>query len=274
MKKRHKYSLAMLASTILLLFAGCQNHTNQSSSKSRSLVIKKQKSKKNSKKLIIVHKKQSTEEKMPTVTELMNNVADFNEGNFDIRINNTTEKGYDTGVIQENPRIVHYKFNGGMSLEIWTTDKDVYTLEGNKWIQTGQTYRWDRFDPITNVPVALISQMKVSKSNDGYKVVYQGNSQEVKELMEKYIIHVTRNYYRSPWEDQDFTSATLTYTFNKQKRLIAMNYEWSAGTNRGTAAYTNINQQKLAVPNSVIQAAANNPDSVDNQNNSDTYNDD
>lgn len=53
-----------------------------------------------------------------------------------------------------------------------------------------------------------------------------------------------------------------------------MNYEWSAGTNRGTAAYTNINQQKLAVPNSVIQAAANNPDSVDNQNNSDTYNDD
>lgn len=41
----------------------------------------------------------------------MNNVSTFNEGNFDIRLNYATVKGYDTGIIQENSRVVHYKFN-------------------------------------------------------------------------------------------------------------------------------------------------------------------
>ena len=38
------------------------------------------------------------------------------------------------------------------------------------------------------------------------------------------------------------------------------------GSNKGTASYTNINQQKIAVPNDVIQAAAKNSDSIDNNN--------
>ena len=69
-----------------------------------------------------------------------------------------------------------------------------------------------------------------------------------------------------PFGDQDFTLATLTYSFNKQKQLTEIHYDWTAGSNKGTASYTNINQQKIAVPNDVIQAAAKNSDSIDNNN--------
>ena len=53
-----------------------------------------------------------------------------------------------------------------------------------------------------------------------------------------------------------------------------MNYEWNAGSNKGTASYTNINQQQLSVPKDVIEKAAQNPDSVDNQNKNVDSNDD
>ncbi len=286
----YKYGAATLIGVSLLLAAGCQNNNTQSSSssKAKSSVVKIEKksksnkaSSKNKQSSINEESSQSStksvekkNDKLPTAAELMKNVSAFNEGNFDIRLNYATIQGYDTGVIQESPRIVHYKFNGGMSSEIWTTDKDVYTLEGDKWTQAGQTYKYDRFDPITNVPTGLINQMKVTKTAEGYKATYQGNSQEIKELMEKYIVCVASAIKWNPWGDQDFTSATLTYTFNKQKQLTGMNYEWSAGSNKGTASYTNINQQQLSVPKDVIEKAAQNPDSVDNQNKSVDSNDD
>ena len=52
----------------------------------------------------------------------------------------------------------------------------------------------------------------------------------------------------------------------KQKQLTEIHYDWTAGSNKGTASYTNINQQKISVPNDVIQAAAKNSDSIDNNN--------
>lgn len=285
----YKYGAATLIGASLLLAAGCQNNNQSSSgSKSKSSIVKIEKKSKSNKassknKQSSVNKEgsqsstKSVEKKndtLPTASELMNNVSSFNEGNFDIRLNYATVQGYDTGVIQESPRIVHYKFNGGMSSEIWTTDKDVYTLEGDKWTQAKQTYKYDRFDPITNVPTGLINQMRVSKTSDGYKATYQGNSTEVKELMEKYIVCVASAIKWNPWGDQDFTSATLTYTFNKQKQLTGMNYEWTAGSNKGTASYTNINQQKISVPKDVIEKAAQNPDSVDNESKNVDSNDD
>ena len=51
-----------------------------------------------------------------------------------------------------------------------------------------------------------------------------------------------------------------------EKQLTEIHYDWTAGSNKGTASYTNINQQKIAVPNDVIQAAAKNSDSIDNNN--------
>lgn len=43
---------------------------------------------------------------------------------------------------------------------------------------------------------------------------------------------------------------------------------------QGYSFYTNINQQQLSVPKDVIEKAAQNPDSVDNQNKSVDSNDD
>ncbi len=283
--KFYKYGIATLVGVSALALAGCQSNEKQSdtsNAKSKSSIVKiekksKSKSSKSEKQEGEV-KKQSSEnvnkassskkdgEKVPTATELMNNVSTFNEGNFDIRLNYATVKGYDTGIIQENPRVVHYKFNGGMDSEVWATDQFVYSLSGDKWTKIAQTYKIGRFDPMTSLPSSLINQMKVSKIDDGYQAKYEGNSAEVKELMEHYIVWVSNENKWHPFGDQDFTSATLTYSFNKQKQLTEIHYDWTAGSNKGTASYTNINQQKIAVPNDVIQAAAKNSDSIDNNN--------
>lgn len=285
--KSYKYGIAALVGVSALALAGCQSNENQSSTsktnaKSKSSIVKiekksKSKSSKSEKQEGEV-KKQSSEkvnkassskkdvEKVPTATELMNNVSAFNEGNFDIRLNYATVKGYDTGIIQENPRVLHYKFNGGMNSEVWATDQFVYSLSGDKWTKIGQTYKIGRFDPMISLPSPLINQMKVSKTSDGYQAKYEGNSAEAKELMEHYIVWVSSENKWNPFGDQDFTSATLTYSFNKQKQLTEIHYDWTAGSNKGTASYTNINQQKIAVPNDVIQAAAKNSDSIDNNN--------
>lgn len=158
--KFYKYGIATLVGVSALALAGCQSNEKQSgtsNAKSKSSIVKiekksKSKSSKSEKQEGEV-KKQSNEnvnkasnskkdgEKVPTATELMNNVSTFNEGNFDIRLNYATVKGYDTGIIQENPRVVHYKFNGGMDSEVWATDQFVYSLSGDKWTKIAQTYK-------------------------------------------------------------------------------------------------------------------------------------
>ena len=237
--KFYKYGIATLVGVSALALAGCQSNEKQSdtsNAKSKSSIVKiEKKSKSKSSKLEKQEgevKKQSSEnvnkassskkdvEKVPTVTELMNNVSTFNEGNFDIRLNYATVKGYDTGIIQENPRVVHYKFNGGMNSEVWATDQFVYSLSGDKWTKIGQTYKIGRFDPMISLPSPLINQMKVSKTSDGYQAKYEGNSAEAKELMEHYIVWVSNENKWHPFGDQDFTLATLTYSFNKQNILI------------------------------------------------------
>ena len=145
--KFYKYGVAALVGVSALALAGCQSNENQSSTsnangKSKSSIVKiekksKSKSSKSEKQEGEVRKQSSENlnkassakkdvEKVPTATELMNNVSAFNEGNFDIRLNYATVKGYDTGIIQENPRVVHYKFNGGSPLTVRHCDSSFF----------------------------------------------------------------------------------------------------------------------------------------------------
>lgn len=206
-------------------------------------------------------------EKLPVASELMKNISSFNEGSFDISIEDTSGKERTNGLIQENPRVVHFKIGSDAAAEFWATDQFVYRLDDDKWVKYSQTARIGRYDPIINMPAETINQMKVSKTNNGYQVIYQGNSSDVKDLIQKYIV-VASGVNKDPFNGQDLTSATLTYTFNKQKQLTEIHYEWLADSNKGKASYTNINQQKIAVPADVIQAADKNPDSINNQNGS------
>ena len=195
----------------------------------------------------------------------MKNISSFNEGSFDISIDDMSGKEQTNGLIQENPRVVHFKTSGDVATEFWATNQFVYRLDNDKWVKYSQTARIGRYDPIINMPAETINQMKVSKTNNGYQVIYQGNSSDVKDLIQKYIV-VASGVNKDPFNGQDLTSATLTYTFNKQKQLTEIHYEWLADSNKGKASYTNINQQKIAVPADVIQAADKNPDSINNQN--------
>lgn len=282
--KFYKYGVTALISASVLVLAGCQNNetSSQSSSKSKSSVVKiekKNRTKDHEKKVEVKEekiKRQSSEntsskntnkvvEKLPLASELMKNISSFNEGSFDISIEDTSAKERTNGLIQENPRVVHFKTSGDAATEFWATDQFVYRLDDNKWEKYSQTARIGRYDPIINMPAETINQMKVSKTNNGYQVIYQGNSSDVKDLIQKYIV-VASGVNKDPFNGQDLTSATLTYTFNKQKQLTEIHYEWLADSNKGKASYTNINQQKIAVPADVIQAADKNPDSINNQN--------
>lgn len=284
--KFYKYGVTALISASVLVLAGCKTHenTSQSSSKSKSSVVKiekKNETKDRNKKVEVKGekiKRQNSEntssknsnkvvEKLPVASELMKNISSFNEGSFDISIEDTSGKERTNGLIQENPRVVHFKIGSDAAAEFWATDQFVYRLDDDKWVKYSQTARIGRYDPIINMPAETINQMKVSKTNNGYQVIYQGNSSDVKDLIQKYIV-VASGVNKDPFNGQDLTSATLTYTFNKQKQLTEIHYEWLADSNKGKASYTNINQQKIAVPADVIQAADKNPDSINNQNGS------
>lgn len=282
--KFYKYGVTALISASVLVLAGCKTNenTSQSSSKSKSSVVKiekKKETKDHDKKVEVKGekiKRQSSEntssknsnkvvEKLPLASELMKNISSFNEGSFDISIEDTSGKERTNGLIQENPRVVHFKISGDAATEFWATDQFVYRLDNDKWVKYGQTARIGRYDPIINMPAETINQMKVSKTSNSYQVIYQGNSSDVKDLIQKYIV-VASGVNKDPFNGQDLTSATITYTFNKQKQLTEIHYEWSADSNKGNASYTNINQQKITVPADVIQAADKNPDSINNQN--------
>lgn len=284
--KFYKYGVTALISASVLVLAGCKTNENtpQSSSKSKSSAVKiekKNETKDRNKKVEVKGekiKRQNSEntssknsnkvvEKLPVVSELMKNISSFNEGSFDISIEDTSGKERTNGLIQEDPRVVHFKNGSDAATEFWATDQFIYRLDDDKWIKYSQTARIGRYDPIINMPAETINQMKVSKTNNGYQVIYQGNSSDVKDLIQKYIV-VASGVNKDPFNGQDLTSATLTYTFNKQKQLTEIHYEWLADSNKGKASYTNINQQKIAVPADVIQAADKNPDSINNQNGS------
>ena len=284
--KFYKYGVIALISASVLVLAGCKTNenTSQSSSKSKSSVVKiekKNETKDRNKKVEVKGekiKRQNSEntssknsnkvvEKLPVASELMKDISSFNEGSFDISIEDTSGKERTNGLIQENPRVVHFKNGSDAATEFWATDQFIYRLDDDKWIKYSQTARIGRYDPIINMPAETINQMKVSKTNNGYQVIYQGNSSDVKDLIQKYIV-VASGVNKDPFNGQDLTSATLTYTFNKQKQLTEIHYEWLADSNKGKASYTNINQQKIAVPADVIQAADKNPDSINNQNGS------
>lgn len=284
--KFYKYGVIALISASVLVLAGCKTNenTSQSSSKSKSSVVKiekKNETKDRNKKVEVKGekiKRQNSEntssknsnkvvEKLPVASELMKNISSFNEGSFDISIEDTSGKERTNGLIQENPRVVHFKIGSDAAAEFWAKDQFVYRLDDDKWVKYSQTARIGRYDPIINMPAETINQMKVSKTNNGYQVIYQGNSSDVKDLIQKYIV-VASGVNKDPFNGQDLTSATLTYTFNKQKQLTEIHYEWLADSNKGKASYTNINQQKIAVPADVIQAADKNPDSINNQNGS------
>lgn len=284
--KFYKYGVIALISASVLVLAGCKTNenTSQSSSKSKSSVVKiekKNETKDRNKKVEVKGekiKRQNSEntssknsnkvvEKLPVASELMKDISSFNEGSFDISIEDTSGKERTNGLIQENPRVVHFKNCSDAATEFWATDQFIYRLDDDKWIKYSQTARIGRYDPIINMPAETINQMKVSKTNNGYQVIYQGNSSDVKDLIQKYIV-VASGVNKDPFNGQDLTSATLTYTFNKQKQLTEIHYEWLADSNKGKASYTNINQQKIAVPADVIQAADKNPDSINNQNGS------
>lgn len=284
--KFYKYGVIALISASVLVLAGCKTNenTSQSSSKSKSSVVKiekKNETKDRNKKVEVKGekiKRQNSEntssknsnkvvEKLPVASELMKDISSFNEGSFDISIEDTSGKERTNGLIQENPRVVHFKIGSDAATEFWATDQFIYRLDDDKWIKYSQTARIGRYDPIINMPAETINQMKVSKTNNGYQVIYQGNSSDVKDLIQKYIV-VASGVNKDPFNGQDLTSATLTYTFNKQKQLTEIHYEWLADSNKGKASYTNINQQKIAVPADVIQAADKNPDSINYQNGS------
>lgn len=284
--KFYKYGVIALISASVLVLAGCKTNenTSQSSSKSKSSVVKiekKNETKDRNKKVEVKGekiKRQNSEntssknsnkvvEKLPVASELMKDISSFNEGSFDISIEDTSGKERTNGLIQENPRVVHFKNGSDAATEFWATDQFIYRLDDDKWIKYSQTARIGRYDPIINMPAETINQMKVSKTNNGYQVIYQGNSSDVKDLIQKYIV-VASGVNKDPFNGQDLTSATLTYTFNKQKQLTEIHYEWLADSNKGKASYTNINQQKIAVPADVIQAADKNPDSINYQNGS------
>lgn len=284
--KFYKYGVTALISASVLVLAGCKTNENtpQSSSKSKSSAVKiekKNETKDRNKKVEVKGekiKRQNSEntssknsnkvvEKLPVVSELMKNISSFNEGSFDISIEDTSGKERTNGLIQEDPRVVHFKNGSDAATEFWATDQFIYRLDDDKWIKYSQTARIGRYDPIINMPAETINQMKVSKTNNGYQVIYQGNSSDVKDLIQKYIV-VASGVNKDPFNGQDLTSATLTYTFNKQKQLTEIHYEWLADSNKGKASYTNINQQKIAVPADVIQAADKNPDSINYQNGS------
>lgn len=284
--KFYKYGVTALISASVLVLAGCKTNenTSQSSSKSKSSAVKiekKNETKDRNKKVEVKGekiKRQNSEntssknsnkvvEKLPVASELMKNISSFNEGSFDISIEDTSGKERTNGLIQEDPRVVHFKNGSDAATEFWATNQFVYRLDNDKWVKYSQTARIGRYDPIINMPAETINQMKVSKTNNGYQVIYQGNSSDVKDLIQKYIV-VASGVNKDPFNGQDLTSATLTYTFNKQKQLTEIHYEWLADSNKGKASYTNINQQKIAVPADVIQAADKNPDSINNQNGS------
>lgn len=284
--KFYKYGVTALISASVLVLAGCKTNenTSQSSSKSKSSAVKiekKNETKDRNKKVEVKGekiKRQNSEntssknsnkvvEKLPVASELMKNISSFNEGSFDISIEDTSGKERTNGLIQEDPRVVHFKNGSDAATEFWATDQFIYRLDDDKWIKYSQTARIGRYDPIINMPAETINQMKVSKTNNSYQVIYQGNSSDVKDLIQKYIV-VASGVNKDPFNGQDLTSATLTYTFNKQKQLTEIHYEWLADSNKGKASYTNINQQKIAVPADVIQAADKNPDSINNQNGS------
>ncbi len=193
-----------------------------------------------------------TEDKTPSAKDLMVNVKDFNEADFVLNFKDTDETGGFKGKIQEQPRVVYFEVTDGGNGKTWATDSAVYMNDSGEWDKMKQPGYTGAYDPITDFPA--VSDMKVAKDGDGYTASYQGNSADVVDVLKKAIAQY-QHISQDPFGDDDADVIKFTYSFNAQKQLTGIKYEWQAGSHQGSAVYININAQKLTVPTSVINSA-------------------
>lgn len=284
--KLTKLTLGALITASLFAMTGCQSNSNSSSSEKSSStktsqVLKKkssispkssaatsesseepssessQISQSSSSK--IVEKKET----MPTANELMANVVQFKNANFKIFIDAGKDTNFNiAGSLQENPDLVHYKEAG---VETWAGVKYVYNKQDDKdWVKIGQSGRIGNFYPtIKNFSKKLISAMKVSKSGPGYVVTYDGNSEDagsIVSLAVEQAADATTSFAENAVDD-----VKLTYVFNANKQLTSIGISYVAGSKNGSFKYTDVNTlPTLSVPQSVINEAAKNKESIDN----------